>query len=210
LIIGGKHLRKAQIEKGYKIQTTPVIKVPDDVGGYRRANILVENIGKGKITCAAKLTKITMKELNGSKRIEIDVNVINPYGRFLKWESSYSATSNDYAVLNEGIPVSIELLGSHRESYIFSDSMKFLFADGSSTPPIPFGDYMITVEFLRWTGTRYIKLHTFEETLKSSHDLIWMNSGNNGKTKEAIKGKHRKKEVFFSELPESLEKGYLP
>lgn len=199
-IIGLRHLTIKQIEKGYKLKTTPVITPIKEVGGYRMANILVENIGRGKFTCAAKLTKVMLKDLNGKTFEEIDVSDLNPYGRSLKWEKRYPGS--DYAILSEGIPNTIELLISHRETYTYGPTMIFCFADDDSTPPIPFGYYKIAIDFIRWNGKRHEKLSTFEETLKVDYGVVeWINRGNE-KPKEA---KPKKKERVKAPRPRATK-----
>ena len=175
-------LRNKLTEWGYKIKTTPVIRFRTVDDNYRMANILVENIGKGKITCAAKLAKVKIKFPDEKEAQDVDVNILNPYGRFLKWERRNSGS--DYAILSEGIPNTIELMISYREHYTYGNKMIFWFSDDSSTQPIPFGDYTITIDFLRWNGTRYLKLSTFEETIQIGDEIEWLEKEMKEKPKE--------------------------
>jgi len=164
-------LRKQQIEKGLELKIIPVGKRGKYPDYYHKAYIQVENIGKGKITCAARLVKVTRINLNDIEHQDIDVNWLNPDGLYLGWGERGAW----FEKINEsGPPIIVHLVsGYFRRSA--SDKVVFLFAGYQESPSINYGQYIIQVQFLRWKDGRYLKFASFEETLKvSSSGFEWM------------------------------------
>jgi len=165
-ITGLRQLRIRQIEKGYKIQAIPVMDEREyNVGAPSRyAYIQVENIGRGEVTCAARLVKLTRKPLWRGTRQEVKVSEINPHGHYLGW----GQRRNGYEILRERIPTTVCLIIKH-----YRDKARFIFAGSEVSQPIEPGHYTIRIELLRWKGRKWIDFLNFEETLEVNNNLEW-------------------------------------
>lgn len=142
-------------EKGYELSVSAVVH---DEHGTPDANILVENIGKGKIKCVARVVKVSFYD--GKDHNEIKVDDINPNGRFLQWGSK-----NEYAVLTEKIPQVVNLITVDK-----NDGAKILFSRGAGyrpySSPLTTGKYRLEINFFRINGAKQVYMCNFVRTLE--------------------------------------------
>lgn len=159
-------------EHGYKLSTSAVL---NSEYGSQDANILVENIGKGKIKCVARLVRVTFSEQDKSKKRkaeDIKVDALNPDGRFLLWKGNYSCV-----ILSENIPQVINLVTVDK-----NDGAKILFFREANykpySSPLKPGKNLLEIDLLRMKGVRQVCMCKFARTLEieskySGSSLVW-------------------------------------
>ena len=167
LLIAVKRVRTRALEQGYKLKIVPVQKIGDYPHYQHQAYIQVENVGTGKLTCVARLLQVTKVNLDAEERYRrIDVNELNPNGRYLGW----GRNATWFEKLDESSPPTLVHLVDSAQG----QRAKFLFAEFEESPPIAGGVYRVHVEFLRWKDGRYVKFSELEETLLVADDgLVW-------------------------------------
>jgi hypothetical protein len=164
-------LRNLCVEKRYKIQVAATIPPSRREPYYSdyEANILVENIGQGKIICRAKIVKVTF--IKGDITEDVSITKLNPKGNYLSWYRNRDEFIE--IILQEDMPTIIRLIDGHFESS-GTDNITIHASGGRTFPYL--GSYLIQVDILRKKEKRFVKFYTFEKILKidGRDGLMWV------------------------------------
>lgn len=162
--LGVVYVKKARVEKGYRVETDKILDEPFDCRGetlYKTAGILVENSGIAEIRCVAKLSKIMKftKEENKIDTIPIKIKKLNPNGLNLRWDDSLGACT-----IKKQRPRRIDLVNSYDDYENYFRKGRLCFENGY-TSPLETGAYLIEIDIFRISGNNQVKINTVQGVL---------------------------------------------
>lgn len=182
-------IRKKIILNGYSIVFKETVYKSNE---KQNALIQVENVGRGKALCEARLAKVSMKKSLSGKEEDLFVKYINPNAFPLFWNKS---GNNVY--LENGSPAKIINLVSG-EFYVSSGKSSFNFSNDKGIVPsenLNAGFYRVTIDlFAILNGKRY-KIASVEKELRIGESKLYWLGNENPKTKD-VKIKTQKNKVI--------------
>jgi hypothetical protein len=177
---------KESIWAHYEVKTTEILDSPFLAREtlYKKAGILVENVGDGDVRCVAKLTKIEKIKVQHKNIVTVPVKVseVNPRGYYLRWDDGKNG-----CVVTKFRPRTIEIADAYDDRAFYRHG-HLLFEQAYKTPLEDGHYYFVSIDIFRVSDNNHVRIKTFEMVLgmlyseKGTH-VKWLHKDDIQKTR---------------------------